>query len=122
MKGRTQLFFRKNGKEKKKKENRCIVGLQKRLQRYFNLLNNGLDFSQEINEIKSEMSAYEQEINKGVILRSRSREQELEGGEKFTRYFFKKVLAKCGNMPALGDLSLQKKLFLQSTMISTPLV
>ncbi len=34
-----------------------MMGLQKRLQRYFNLLNNGFDFSEEIKEVKKEMSA-----------------------------------------------------------------
>lgn len=99
MRGKTQLFFRKKGKEEKKKEKRYILGLQKMLQRCFNLLNNGLDFSQEINEIKREMSAQEQEINKGVKLRSR--EQELEEGEKCTQCFFKKILAKGGGITKL---------------------
>jgi len=99
VKGRTQMFFRKKGKEKRKKEKRCMVGLQKRLQRYFNLLNNGLDFSKEINEIKRVMSAYEQEKSKGVILRSK--EQELEEGEKCTRYFFKKIITKGGGITRL---------------------
>ncbi len=69
-----------------------MVGLQKRLQRYFSLLNSGSDFSKEITEVKSEMSALEKERNKGVMFRSK--EKELEEGERCTRYFFKKIIAK----------------------------
>lgn len=65
-----------------------MVGLQKRLQRYFSLLNSGSDFSKEITEVKSEMSALEKERNKGVMFRSK--EKELEEGERCTRYFFQK--------------------------------
>ena len=99
VKGRTRLFFRQKGKKKKEKETRRIVGLQKRLQRYFNLLNSGIDFSEEIKAVKNEMSVLEKERNKGVILRSK--ERELEEGEKCTRYFFKKVIAKGGTMTKL---------------------
>ncbi len=33
-----------------------MVGLQKRLQRYFKLLNQGFDFNDEIKQVKKEMS------------------------------------------------------------------
>ena len=49
---RTKHFFRRIGKEIKTKEKRRMLGLQKRLQRYFNLLKEGLDFSEEIKDIK----------------------------------------------------------------------
>ena len=59
------------------------MGLQKRLQRYFSLLNNGVDFSEEIKEVKKEMSVLNEIKSKGAILRSR--EQEVEEGEKCTQ-------------------------------------
>ncbi len=52
VKDQTRQFFRKIGKEKKSKEKRRMMGLQKRLQRYFNLLKNGFDFKKEIQEVK----------------------------------------------------------------------
>lgn len=48
VKGRTKTFFRQVGKNKKDRERRQMVGLQKRLQRYFKLLNQGFDFNDEI--------------------------------------------------------------------------
>ncbi len=44
------------GKGKKDREKRRMMGLHKRLQRYLNLLNKGMDFSKEITEVKKEMS------------------------------------------------------------------
>ena len=73
VKDRTRQFFRKVGKDKKNREKRCMMGLQKRLQRYFNLLNNGFDFSKEITEVKKEMSVLSSIQSKGVILRSKER-------------------------------------------------
>lgn len=92
VKTRTKLFFRRAGKRKKEKENSCMLGLQKRLQRYFNLKQNGLDFNEEIQEVKKEMSVLAEIKSKGFILRSK--EKEIEEGEKCTRYFFKKILTK----------------------------
>ncbi len=43
----TRPFFMKVGKDKKNREKRCMMGLQKRLQMYFNLLNKSLDFSRD---------------------------------------------------------------------------
>ncbi len=80
----TRQFFMKVGKNKKNREKRCMMGLQKRLQRYFNLLNKGLDFSKEITEVKKEMSVLSSIQGKGVILRSK--EREIEQGEKCSRY------------------------------------
>uniref|UniRef100_A0A9J8CAK8 Reverse transcriptase domain-containing protein n=1 Tax=Cyprinus carpio carpio TaxID=630221 RepID=A0A9J8CAK8_CYPCA len=94
VKDRTRQFFRKVGKDKKNREKRCMMGLQKRLQRYFNLLNNGFDFSKEITEVKKEMSVLSSIQSKGVILRSK--EREIEEGEKCTRYFFKKIITRGG--------------------------
>jgi len=74
VKERTRQFFRKIGKIKKNRLNRRMMGLQKRLQRYFNLLNDGIDFSEEIKEIKQEMSVLSEIQSKGVILRSREKE------------------------------------------------
>lgn len=96
VKGKTQTFFRKAGKRKKSKEDRRMMGLQKRLQRYFKLNQNGMDFNEEIKQIKTEMSVLAEIKSKGVILRSR--EREIEEGEKCTRYFFKKILNKGGNI------------------------
>ncbi|XP_032430388.1 uncharacterized protein LOC116727220 [Xiphophorus hellerii] len=45
VKGRTQTFFRQAGKKKKEKEQRCMMGLQKRLQRYYFLNQKGMDFN-----------------------------------------------------------------------------
>lgn len=53
-----------------------MVGLQKRLQRYFNLLNLGFDFNEEIK-------------SKGVILRSK--EREIEEGENVHDIFLKRL-------------------------------
>lgn len=92
VKRKTQTFFRRAGKRKKDRERRRMMGLQKRLQRYFNLRQLGIDFNQEIREIKREMSVLAEVKSKGVILRSR--EQEVEEGEKCTRYFFKKIIAR----------------------------
>lgn len=92
VKTKTRTFFRWAGRRKKKKQNRCMMGLQKRLQRYFKLNQQGMDFNEEIKQIKREMSLLAEIKSKGVILRSR--EREIEEGEKCTRYFFKKILNK----------------------------
>jgi len=99
VKQKTGHFFRKIGKEKKNKEKRRMMGLQKRLQRYFNLLNNGLDFKEEIKEVKKEMSVLSEAQSKGVILRCK--EKEIEEGEKCTRYFFKKTISRGGSITIL---------------------
>ena len=64
------------------------MGLQKRLQRYFILLNQGFDFKTEIQEVKRAMSVLSEIRSKGAVIRSK--EKELEEGEKCTRYFLKK--------------------------------
>jgi len=74
------------------KEKRHKVGLQKRLQRYFNLQNQGFDFKVEIEEVKKEMQKICEVESKGIILRSR--ERDLEEGEKCSRYFFKKIVSR----------------------------
>lgn len=99
VKGRTQTFFRQAGKRKKDRDNRRMLGLQKRLQRYFKLNQQGMDFSEEIKQIKTEMSVLAEIKSKGVILRSR--EREIEEGEKCTRYFFKKIVNKRGTILSL---------------------
>ncbi|KAG1928994.1 hypothetical protein F2P79_023216 [Pimephales promelas] len=90
VKGKTKTYFKRAGKKKKDKERRCMVGLQKRLQRYFNLLNQGFDFNEDIRQVKKTMADLEEKRNKGVILQSR--EKELEEGEKCTSYFFRKIV------------------------------
>ena len=92
VKGRTKTFFRIQGKFKKERENRRMLGLQKRLQRYFNLVSCGLDFNDDIKQVKEEMSKIAEQRSKGVILRSK--EKEVEEGEKCTRYFFKKIISR----------------------------
>lgn len=92
VKVRTKAFFRGVGRAFKEKENKRMLGLQKRLQRYFKLNQYGFDFNEEIKEIKKEMSVLAEIKSKGVILRART--QELEEGEKCTRYFFKRILSK----------------------------
>lgn len=92
VKGKTQTFFRRTGKKRKDRHSRCMMGLQKRLQRYFKLTQYGMDFNEEIKEVKSEMSGLAEIKSKGVILRSR--EREIEEGEKCTRYFFKKIISR----------------------------
>ncbi len=94
VKDRTRQFFMKVGKDKNNREKRCMMGLQKRLQKYFNLLNKGLDFSKDITEVKKEMSVLSSIQGKGVILRSK--ERETEQGEKCTRYFKKKIITGGG--------------------------
>jgi len=96
VKEKTKTFFIRAGNRKKTKEKKKMVGLQKRLQRYFNLLNIGLDFNEEIKEVKKEMMILSEITSKGVILRSK--EREVEEGEKCTRYFFKKIVSKSGAM------------------------
>ncbi|XP_070771031.1 LOW QUALITY PROTEIN: uncharacterized protein [Enoplosus armatus] len=96
VKARTQTFFRQAGKKKKDRDNRRMLGLQKRLQRYFKLNQQGMDFNEEIKQIKTEMSASAEIKSKGVILRSK--EREIEEGEKCTRYFFKKIMNKGGSI------------------------
>ena len=86
MKGRTQTFFKQVGKRKKDREDRRMLGLQKRLQRYFNYNQQGFDFNDLIKEVKQEMATIAETKSKGIILRSR--EREIEEGEKCTRYFF----------------------------------
>ncbi len=46
------------GKGKKDREKRRMMGLHKRLQRYLNLLNKGMDFSKEITEVKKKCQFY----------------------------------------------------------------
>nr|BAD04856.1 reverse transcriptase [Takifugu rubripes] len=99
VKGRTRTFFRQAGKEKKNRETRRMMGLQKRLQRYFNLNQQGIDFNEEIKQVKKEMSVLSEIQSKGVILRSK--EREIEEGEKCTRYFFKKIINKGGTITKL---------------------
>lgn len=84
MKGRTQTFFKQSGTQKKAKDTRCMMGLQKRLQKYFILNQHGLDFSNEIKQVKEEMSAIAEIKSKGIIVRSKGKEI----GEKCSRYFF----------------------------------
>lgn len=78
-----------------------MMGLQKRLQRYFNLYNQGFDFIDEIKEVKKEMLELAKVKSRGVILRSK--EKEIEEGEKCTRYFFKKIVNRGGTMVSLKD-------------------
>lgn len=94
VKEKTKTFFSEVGKRKKNKEKRKMVGLQKRLQRYFNLVNLGFDFNDEIKGVKTEMTELSEIISKGTILRSK--EREIEEGEKCTRYFFRKIWSKGG--------------------------
>ena len=101
VKGRTKAFFSQLGRDRKKKADRCMVGLQKRLERYFILRNQGIDFNYEIKEVKQEMTILSLEKSKGVILRSK--ERDLEEGEKCTRYFFKKILGRSGTMSKLKN-------------------
>lgn len=106
VKGRTQTFFQRAGKRKKLAENRRMLGLQKRLQRYHLLNQQGINFNKKIKEVKKEMSAIANVKSMGVILRSR--EKELEEGEKCTRYFFKKIMSKTGFISELKDKDGQK--------------
>ena len=99
VKGRTQTFFREAGKRKKAREDRRMLGLQKRLQRYFMLQQHGHVFNELINEVKDEMSILAEIKSKGVILRSR--EREIEEGEKCTRYFFRKIVNRGEGMTKL---------------------
>jgi len=87
VKERTRQFFKKRGIEKKKKENRRMTGLQKRLQRYFNLLNSGFDFSEEIKEVKKEMSELVEVKSRGIIFRSKEREIE-EGKARQGKFIY----------------------------------
>lgn len=96
VKGKTKTYFKQAGKKKKDKERRCMVGLQKQLQRYFNLLNQGFDFNEDIRQVKKTMSELEEKRIKGVILQSR--EKEIEEGEKCTSYFFRKIVNRGGGM------------------------
>ena len=96
VKRRTQTFFRQAGKINKHRDNRRMMGLQKRLQRYFKLNQQGMDFNEEIKQIKIEMSVLAEIKSKGVILRSK--EREIEEGEKCTRFFFKKIINKGGGI------------------------
>lgn len=99
VKGKTQTFFRQAGKQRKNRENRRMMGLQKRLQRYFNLSQEGMDFTEEIKQVKEEMSLLTEAQSKGVILRSK--ERDIEEGEKCTRYFFRKIMSKGGGLTKL---------------------
>lgn len=76
VKGKTKTFFRWAGKKKKLKEKRRMVGLQKRLQRYFYLLSQGFDFNEEIKEVKKDMSELAEVKSRGVLFRSKEREIE----------------------------------------------
>ena len=103
VKERTRNFFRKIGKRRKDRENRRMLGLQKRLQRYFYLIQQGHDFSEEIKMVKNEMLVLSEIKSKGVIIRSK--ERDIEEGEKCTNYFFKKIVSKGGVIPSLKDQS-----------------
>lgn len=61
-----------------------MLELQKRLQRYLNLNQNGVDFNEEIKQVKKAVSVLAEMKIKGVILRSR--ESEIE---ECTRNFLK---------------------------------
>lgn len=52
-----------------------------------------------LKKVKEEMSVLSEIQSKGVILRSR--EKEIEEGEKCTRYFFKKVISRGGAITVL---------------------
>ncbi|KAG5830188.1 hypothetical protein ANANG_G00307420 [Anguilla anguilla] len=91
-KGRIKEFFIKESKEKKKKERRVWVGLQRRLNRYCDLVNMGFDFKEELEQIKNEMAVLMENKCKNVIFRSK--EKEIDEGEKCTRYFFKKIMSR----------------------------
>lgn len=51
---KTKTFFSEAGKRRKQKIGRRMMGLQKRLQRYFNLRQKGLDFNEEIQDVKKD--------------------------------------------------------------------
>nr|BAC82621.1 pol-like protein [Danio rerio] len=101
VKGRTKTYFKKIGKQKKNKRKKRMLGLQKRLQRYFNLLNMGFDFNNEIKEVKKEMLVLAEENSRGVILRAK--EKKIEENEKCTRYFFKKIITKGGGISKIKN-------------------
>ena len=101
VKHRTQTFFKQKGREKRRKAERRTVGLQRRLERYFKLTQKGLDFNDEIREVKKEMVLMAEEVSKGVILRSK--ERDLEEGEKCTRYFFKKIISRSNVLTSIKD-------------------
>ena len=96
VKRRTQTFFRQAGKKKKDRDDRRMLGLQKRLQRYFKVNQQGMDFNE---EIKAEMLLLAEKKSKGIILRSK--EREIEEEEKCTRYFFKRIVNKGGGISRL---------------------
>lgn len=107
VKGRTQTYFKQAGRKKKEKEKRQMVGLQRRLQRYFDFRNQGLDFNDEIKEVQKEMLKIAERESKGIILRSK--ERNIEEGEKCTRYFFKKILNKSGAIIKLKNTKGEEK-------------
>lgn len=90
IKKRTRTFFMKEGNLKKRHERNKLLKLQKRLQTYFKLQMCGLDFHTEISSTKKEIKELMENRAMGVIIRSK--EQEVEEGEKCTRYFFKKII------------------------------
>ncbi len=55
-------------------------------------MNQGLDLNEEILEVKKEMGKIAEISSQGVIIRSK--EREIEVGEKCTWYFFKKIISK----------------------------
>ena len=101
VKRRTRTYFRKLGKKKRAREDRRMLGLQKRLQRYFKLNSQGFDFNNEILETKKQMETLAEIKSRGVILRSK--EKEIEEGEKCSRYFFKKIVSKGGILTKLKN-------------------
>lgn len=86
VKGKTKSFFMVAGRRKRQKEERVMLGLQKRLNRLFNLTKEGCDFNEEIKEVKEDMKTRAYATSKGIMFRSRARE--IEEGERCTRYFF----------------------------------
>ncbi len=91
-------FLERQGKKRRVGKRDACWGFKKDYKMYFNLLNNGFDFNNEIQEVKKEMSVLANIESKGVILRSKEREIE---GEKCTRYFFNMIITKRGGLTSV---------------------
>ena len=91
-KGRIKGFFITQGKKRKARERRVWKGLQKRLNRYTDLVNMGFDFKEDWENVKREMTILTENKCKDIMFRCK--EKEMDEGEKCTRYFFKKILSR----------------------------
>lgn len=101
VKNRAKLFLIEVGKKAAKKKRFVLQRQQAKLQRLYTLAQNGFEVRDEISQLKRDMLLLSAEVSRGLITRSRI--QHLEGNEKCSRYFFRKLTRTRNTMGSIKD-------------------